>query len=116
MTETRAHERRLAIALLCEVVIFAMLGDRFFSLDNGFEILRLSVELGLLAVAMTLVIVTGGIDLSVGSMMGLAAVTFGYLTAARGWPWPAAGLLTLAVGAVCGGVNGTLIARLRIPP
>jgi len=115
MTETRAHERRLAIALLCEVVIFAMLGDRFFSLDNGFEILRLSVELGLLAVAMTLVIVTGGIDLSVGSMMGLAAVTFGYLTAARGWPWPAAGLLTLAVGAVCGGVNGTLIARLRIP-
>ena len=46
---------------------------------NVFEIVRLSVELGLLALALTPVIVTGGIDLSVGSMMGLAAVMFGAL-------------------------------------
>lgn len=115
MTDIRAHERRLAVALLAEIVVFALLGDRFLTLENGFEIVRLSVELGLLAVAMTLVIVTGGIDLSVGSMMGLAAVTFGWLTAARGWPWPVAVLVTLLVGAGCGAVNGLLIARLRIP-
>ena len=47
--------------------------------DNAFEVLRLSVEIGLLAVALTPVIVSGGIDLSVGSLMGLSAVLFGKL-------------------------------------
>ena len=61
----------------------------FFTLDNFFEILRLSVELGLLAIALTPVIVSGGIDLSVGSMMGLAAVLFG--AAYHDWGLPIAG-------------------------
>ena len=55
---------------------------------NFFEVLRLSVELGLLAIALTPVIITGGIDLSVGSMMGLAAVTFG--AAFHDWHLPIA--------------------------
>ncbi len=57
--------------------VFALIAQNFFTLGNFFEILRLSVELGLLAIALTPVIVSGGIDLSVGSMMGLAAVLFG---------------------------------------
>ena len=56
-----------------------MIGTNFFSLANAFEVLRLSVEIGLLAVALTPVIITGGIDLSVGSLMGLSAVVFGKL-------------------------------------
>jgi rhamnose transport system permease protein len=54
-----------------------------FTAGNFFEVIRFSVELGLLAIALTPVIVTGGIDLSVGSMLGLAAVVFG--AAWRDW-------------------------------
>ena len=60
-----------------EIALFAVVAPNFFTLGNLFEITRLSVELGLLGVALTPVIVTGGIDLSVGSLMGLAAVVFG---------------------------------------
>ena len=115
MAEPRTHEQRLAIALGIEIVIFAILGERFASLENLFEILRQSVPLGLLAVGLTVVIVTGGIDLSVGSMMGLAAVCFGWLVTVQHWPWLLASLVTLLLGACCGAINGVLISRLRIP-
>ena len=65
--------------LALEIVVFAVIGTNFFSLANAFEVLRLSVEIGLLAVALTPVITSGGIDLSVGSLMGLSAVVFGKL-------------------------------------
>ena len=72
------------------------IAPNFFTVGNFFEITRLSVELGLLAVALTPVIVAGGIDLSVGSMMGLAAVVFG--AAYRDWhlPLPLAAALRAA--------------------
>ena len=60
-----------------EIALFAAIAPNFATVGNFFEISRLSVELGLLAIALTPVIVTGGIDLSVGAMMGLAAVLFG---------------------------------------
>ena len=66
-----------ARAVLAEIALFAVVAPNFFTVGNFFEVTRLSVELGLLALALTPVIVTGGIDLSVGSMMGLAAVVFG---------------------------------------
>jgi rhamnose transport system permease protein len=105
----------LLIALAVEIAVFSALGENFFSLANFFEVVRLSVELGLLALALTPVIVTGGIDLSVGSMMGLAAVVFG--AAWRDWrlPIPAAALVALAIGAIGGGMNAALIARWKIP-
>jgi rhamnose transport system permease protein len=65
---------------------------------------------------MTPVILTGGIDLSVGSLLGLCAVCFGKLWRDAGLPWlPAAGL-TLLIGALAGGLNAFLITRLRLPP
>jgi ribose/xylose/arabinose/galactoside ABC-type transport system permease subunit/ABC-type sugar transport system substrate-binding protein len=106
----------LLLALLAEAAAFSALADTFFSWENFFEVVRISVELGLVAVALTPVIITGGIDLSVGSMLGLAAVVFG--AASRGWhvsPWAAATLALLA-GGVGGGLNGFLIARLGLPP
>src|ERR1700691_1369514 len=80
----------LALALCVELGLFAAIGENFFTLANFFEVVRLSVELGLLALAMTPIMITGGIDLSVGSMMGLAAVVFGALWRDAGFPIAAA--------------------------
>ena len=106
----------LLAALAAEIAIFAAIGENFFTVGNFFEVMRLSVELGLLALALTPVIVTGGIDLSVGSMMGLAAVCFG--AAWRDWHWPlaAAAVFALVLGAAGGALNSLLITRLNIPP
>jgi rhamnose transport system permease protein len=105
----------LVAALAVEIAIFAAIAQNFFTLENFFEIIRFSVELGLLSVAMTPVMVTGGIDLSVGSMMGLAAVVFGVTV--KGWHLPAgAGVLAaLAVGWAGGALNAGLISRLKLP-
>jgi rhamnose transport system permease protein len=109
-------ERILAILLAAEVATFGVTGHNFLSRDNAFEILRLSVEIGLLSIAMTPVIISGGIDLSVGSLMGLTAVLFGKLWRDGGLPIEAAAILTLLIGALAGGLNACLITRLKIPP
>jgi rhamnose transport system permease protein len=106
----------LVVLLALEIGIFAAIGTNFLSRSNAFEVVRLSVEIGLLAVALTPVIVTGGIDLSVGSLMGLSAVLFGKLWRDAGLPIGLAAPLTLAIGAACGTANGVLITRLGIPP
>jgi rhamnose transport system permease protein len=106
----------LLLALGGEVALFAGIARNFFTPGNFFEIIRLSVELGLLAIALTPVIVSGGIDLSVGSMMGLAAVLFGAAYRDWGLPLSAAAAVALAAGAAGGGLNAVLIARFNIPP
>jgi rhamnose transport system permease protein len=106
----------LAGILLLEVAVFSVIGTNFLTLGNAFEVLRLSVEIGLLAVALTPVITSGGIDLSVGSLMGLSAVVFGMLWRDAGLPIVAAAALTLLLGALAGSVNGLLITLGRIPP
>ncbi|HEY2012031.1 MAG TPA: substrate-binding domain-containing protein [Bryobacteraceae bacterium] len=106
----------LLAALAVEVGAFAVLGENFFSWANFFEVVRLSVELGLLALALTPVMITGGIDLSVGSMMGLAAVAFGAAWRDWGLPIAAAVLVALLLGAAGGALNALLITRLNIPP
>jgi rhamnose transport system substrate-binding protein len=109
--------QRILLALLAlEVAVFAAIGTNFLTLGNAFEILRMSVEIGLLSVALTPVIVGGGIDLSVASLMGLSAVLFGTFWRDAGLPIAVASALTLGVGALAGGLNGLLITRLRIPP
>jgi rhamnose transport system permease protein len=108
-------EWRLALALVAEIAVFALVAEHFFTVGNFFEVTRLSIELGLLAVALTPVIITGGIDLSVGAMLGLAAVVFGLTAKDLGFPIPAAILAALAVGAAGGALNALLVARLEIP-
>jgi rhamnose transport system substrate-binding protein len=104
------------LALVAEVVLFSAIAQNFLTVGNFFEVTRLSVELGLLALALTPVIITGGIDLSVGSMMGLAAVVFG--AAYRDWHVPIAGAAALAMlaGVAGGALNAVLVARLDILP
>jgi rhamnose transport system permease protein len=110
------HEAVLVLVILVEVVLFQTLGKNFLIGRNISNVFRHSVEIGLLAVAMTPVILTGGIDLSVGSMMGLCAVLFGMMVNSLGLdPW-VAGLAAIAFGALGGGLNAVLITRLNLPP
>lgn len=109
-------EALLALALILEVILFTLYGRRFSTWDNWMNILRHSAEIGLLAVALTPVIWTGGIDLSVGSTLGLSAVAFGQLWRDAGMdPW-LAGVASVGVGTICGAINGALIVWIRIPP
>src|SRR6185437_2265106 len=106
----------LAGMLAVEFIVFSSIGKNFQTWNNFFEIIRLIVELGLLALAMTPVIVTGGIDLSVGSMLGLTAIIMGMLWKDAGVSLWAAAPLAIGVGLIGGALNGLLITRLRIAP
>ena len=110
------YEMLLAAVLAVEILIFSRTGVNFATAGNMFEVLRLSTEIGLLALVMTPIILTGGIDLSVGSLLGLCAILFGKLWRDAGLSPAAAGLVTLLIGAAAGGLNGVLITRLRLPP
>ncbi len=109
-------ETLLIVVLLVEIAIFSRIAENFATPGNVLEILRLSVELGLLALVMTPVILTGGIDLSVGSLLGLCAISFGKLWRDGGLPPALAALCTLLIGAAAGGLNALLITRLKLPP
>jgi rhamnose transport system permease protein len=106
----------LLLVLLFECGIFSLSGDNFLTRSNAFEITRLSVEIGLLALAITPVIITGGIDLSVGSMMGLSAVVLGSLWRDGHLPLPLAIGAVLILGLLGGALNGFLSARIGLPP
>ncbi len=110
------NEWVLLVVILAECAIFTITGSNFLGSGNAFEITRLAVEIGLLALALTPIIITGGIDLSVGSMMGLAAVVLGALWRDAGLPMPVAIALTLCVGALGGLLNALIITRLNFPP
>jgi len=110
------HETFLLGVLVVEWLWFNSVGRGFGSLDNTFDILRHSVEIGLLALVMTPIVLTGGIDLSVGSLLGLCAILFGKLWRDAGLSPGWAGLCTLGLGALAGGLNAALIGGLRLPP
>ncbi len=110
------HEGILAAFLALEIALFALQGNRFLSQESLLQVMRQAVVVGLLALALTPVIVSGGIDLSVGSLMGLSAVVLGTLWRDAGLPPGAAAALVLALGALAGGLNALLVTMLRIPP
>lgn len=107
----------MLLALIMGVgALFSVLSGQFLTGANLVEIARHSVEVGLAAVAMTLVLVSGGIDLSVGSIMGLSAVALGLSWQGGHVPLPGAVALALGVGAASGLFNGALIAYAGVPP
>ncbi|MGO8799038.1 MAG: ABC transporter permease [Roseiarcus sp.] len=110
------HETLLAAILLVALAILGLLNDRFLTIDNLLNQGRLMTEVGLIALPMTFIIITGGIDLSVGSIVGLCAIMLGYSWKNFGFPLPLAIVFALGVGAVAGFVNGLLITRVRVPP
>jgi len=119
------HETLLAFVIVAEWVFFYFAGTTknysgatvgFGTLDAQFDILRHSCEIGLLALVMTPIILTGGIDLSVGSVLGFSAIVFGKLWRDGHASIPVAILGALATGASAGGINAFLITWLRLPP
>jgi rhamnose transport system permease protein len=110
------HETILAVLTLIALFVLSMLSDKFFTVDNLLNQGRLMSEVGLVALAMTFVIVTGGIDLSVGSILGLTAILFGIFWQGLGLPIPLAMAAAIASGTFAGFVNGLIITRFSVPP
>jgi rhamnose transport system permease protein len=110
------HETLLAAILIVALAILGLFNDRFLTIDNLLNQGRLMTEVGIMALPMTFIIITGGIDLSVGSVVGLCAIMLGYSWKNFGFPLPLAIVFSLGVGAAAGFVNGLLITRVRVPP
>ena len=107
----------LLSALIAEVILFGVTSPAFHTWANVMEIVRFSVELGLLSIALTPIILTGGIDLSVGSTVGLCAVVFGVTWGHGSHSIGAAAIAALLAGIACGAFgNAVLVSRLRLPP
>jgi len=88
---------------------------RYFRLSNFDIILKDAALYMPMAMAMTLVITTRGIDLSIGSVAALTAIVMGYMVKSYGFPWWTAVSLAISLGALCGLVNGLIITKLRVP-
>ncbi len=110
------HEVLLAVILVIALIFLAAQTDKFLTTGNLLNQGRLMAEVGLVALPMTLIIVTGGIDLSVGSILGLCAIVLGYSWKNLGVPLPLAMVMALGVGTLAGFANGWFITRVRVPP
>ena len=110
------HETLLAVILIIALVGLGAFNERFLTVDNLLNQGRLMTEIGLIALPMTFVIITGGIDLSVGAIVGLCAIMLGYSWKTFGFPLPLAIVFALFVGGLAGFVNGLVITRVKVPP
>jgi len=107
-------ESLVVLAVLC--VAMALLSNAFLSISNILNILLSTSVFGVLAIGMTFVISSAGIDLSVGSILALSGVAGAMLTSNLGLPWWTGVLGCLAMGAFTGALNGLLITEGAIPP
>jgi ribose transport system permease protein len=97
------------------IVIFSATSDAFLSVNNGMTVSLQVTSIAYLGIAATCVIITGGIDLSVGSVLALAGVVAA-LAVKAGVPVPLGMLAGILVGAFCGFLNGVCVTRLKLPP
>ena len=105
----------VTIALLMLVIVMSLKEPSFSSADNVANITRNFAPFGIMALGMTIVIITGGIDLSVGSVMGLVAIVAGLFLTWE-YPWYVAFLMGFGVGILCGAINGFFVAYVGMPP
>ena len=110
------HEVILALILVLSLFLLATQTDRFLTTENLLNQGRLMAEVGLVALPMTFIIITAGIDLSVGSILGLTAIVLGVSWKNLGLPLEAAILVAMATGTLAGFVNGWFITRVNVPP
>ncbi len=103
----------IGLVLLCVFLSFST--DTFLSTRNFLNVMDQITVLGVMAVGMTLVILIGGIDLSVGSVLALSGMVMGYLGNNREWPFVIAILVALIASAACGLTSGLMVTRLRMP-
>lgn len=109
------HRVSALATLIGLIIAFAFLNSAFFSANNAMSVLLQTAVIGLLGIGLTVVILTGGIDLSVGSVLALSGTAAGLLVKA-GLPVPLGMGGGLIVGTLCGIANGLVITRLRIAP
>jgi fructose transport system permease protein len=102
--------------LLLAVLYFSFTADRFLEPANLSLVVQQVMVVGTLGIAQTLVILTAGIDLSVGAIMVLSSIVMAKLSAEQGVPGLLALLLGFGVGTACGLLNGALVTRLNLPP
>ncbi len=114
LTLTRSLEFRMLVLAGLLAIGLSFLSPYFMTWNNIFNVLDQSVVIGIVAVGMTFVILTGGIDLSVGSIAGLSGVILGL--SAQIIPWPVAILIAVAAGAGIGLISGCLITFFRLAP
>ncbi|MCU0492398.1 MAG: ABC transporter permease [Chloroflexaceae bacterium] len=107
-------EGLLLLILLLVVAVNALLSPVYLGLNNQVNLFQLSIEKIIVALVMTFIIINGEIDLSVASVMGLAACVLAYLFE-RGVPMEQAVVAALAVGALCGAFNGFWVAYIGLP-
>ena len=110
------HETILFFVVIVALVILSIQAEQFATIDNLLNQGRFLTEVSLVALIMTFVIVTGGIDLSVGSILGLSAIVLGVAWKKLGLPLPLAILVALSVGTLAGLFNGIIITRFKVPP
>ena len=105
-----------AIVLIVALIVFGLLNGRFWAPANLSLITQQVAVVGTLAIAQTLIILTAGIDLSVGAVMVLSSMVIAQTATQNGFPAPLALLAGLVVGLAAGAFNGILVTRLRLPP
>ena len=105
----------ISVAVLALSLVMSLVSDAFATPENLFNVTRNFAFIGIVALGQSVVILTSGIDLSVGSVMGLAGIVAGLALEAGQPLWLGAGA-GLAVGLACGATNGGLVAYLRLPP
>jgi ribose transport system permease protein len=114
---SKASQTVLAFAsLILLLVIFSILSPNFMTYNNITTILLMTAVNGILAVGITFIIVTGGIDLSIGTVMTFASVMCGTFITVFHMPVPAGLAAAIAAGALCGFINGVCVAKLKLPP
>lgn len=104
----------VTVALAILVIVMAIQEPSFGTSDNAANVTRNFAPFGIMALGMTVVIITGGIDLSVGSVMGLVAIVAGLFLTWE-YPWYVAFSMGLLTGLICGAVNGFFVAYVGIP-
>jgi rhamnose transport system permease protein len=107
-------ESGLAVVVALIVIIGSAASPDFLTGNNLFNLGLSNGEVAIMTLPMTLIIISGEIDLSVASILGMASALLGYLWA-RGWPMPAIFVAVAVAGIAAGAVNGLLVTRLRLP-
>jgi rhamnose transport system permease protein len=107
-------ETGLAVVVVAIGVLGVSTSSEFLTGTNLFNLGLQSGEIAIMALPMTLIIISGEIDLSVASIMGMASAVLGYLFG-KGWPMPAVFVVVLLVGILAGAINGLLVTRVGLP-
>lgn len=109
-------ERGPLIALLGLCIVLSILTPYFFTVSNVFNVIRQSSMIAILGVGMTFVIITGGIDLSVGSVLAFSAIIASYCMVNLNYSIFLAMIIGSLAGVICGAINGLMVTRVKLPP